>query len=486
MDISRRQALGATALGLGHVALVGSSWSTPIAIKPRGQRQQITMTMAPSEHRGLHLYLGEHRDMAYVQLEGVPADVRYQLARPASTFLPDGRPVLDPLEPLEEPAGLTPENEDLYLRLTIDEGIASGRQEFLVRIESDDGTRTEVDIAINVVPLDLPKVHDELTIQGSVWLPGLDELRADFDPARVMAAMRANDFNAVALLRGLDDVPELARLALDEMGFKQVRLPNHRLLNRRFRPTPEELEDFMVRTDMYHAQFDQMFARPEWQGRLIVKLWDEPKPLNYPDVVESHRYARETRPNVPIELTEEPGSELGDIADIWIVHGKFIDEAPIEQQKAKGDSVWFYGNKLHSIDRDSTSMRTVGWLLWRYRLQGYHFWSVNWWHEDPWSPDMVARGAIFKRGTMFFPSRSEPGDVQTSLRMQAFRDGLQDWRWLRWLDRKAEENGPSSAEARFAEELRGEVDWTRAVGEALDVRALHARLVAFVVDQVGA
>ena len=486
MRISRRQALGTTAAGLGQMALAGSSWSAPISIRPSGDPQQISLTMAPSEHRGLHLYLGERRDTAHIRLPDLPAEVGYELAKPASVFLPDGQTVVDPLEPLEEPAVLNPDDKDLYLRLRLEPDAQPGRRNVLVEIAGDDGARLEIDVVIDVVPLDLPTVYDHLTIQGSLWVPGLEDLRADFDPVLVMTAMRANDFSSVALLRGLGDVRPLAGIALDDLGFKQVRLPNHRLLNRRFRPTPEEMEDYLVRTDAYYAQFDEMFARPEWQGRLVVKLWDEPQPFNYQDVVESHRYIRDLRPDVPIELTEEPGEELGDIADIWVIHGRFLDEAPIEQQKAKGDKVWFYGNRLHSIERHDASMRAIGWLIWRYRLQGYLFWSINWWNEDPWSPSMISRGAIHKRGTMFFPSRTQPGEVVTTLRLQGFRDGLQDWRWLTWLDEQAAANGPNSAEAQFAETLRSEVDWTRAEGGLLDVPALHAKLVAFVVDRIGA
>jgi hypothetical protein len=73
-------------------------------------------------------------------------------------------------------------------------------------------------------------------------------------------------------------------------------------------------------------------------------------------------------------------------------------------------------------------------MLWRYKLDGYYFWAVNWWRKDPWTT-ISSKEDSFKRGTLIYPSPLT-GMPLPSLRLEAFRDGIEDMLMLKILDRK--------------------------------------------------
>ena len=480
MPLSRRTALG---FGLIGVASAASAWPASVILRKSNERQQLKMTMAPSEHRGFRITYEEIGRLASIRSSALPKGFNLELYRMDKVFLSTGEAILDPLEPIDQTKELEEADTELFLRLKVDHDAPIGHHALSIdfAVNNDPNFALGFDFVIDVVPIELPNL-DDLTIQGTLWASATPEIKASFDPVRAITEMRAADFNAVALARNHKNIPRLARVALNKLGFKSVRLPAYRMLNRRDLLSPEELEEHLWATDDHLRQFEALFNRPALQERLTFKLWDEPKPVNYRNVIESYRHIRKNRPWLRLEITEEPFQELGDIADIWTINAKRIDKTPTDVPKARGENVWLYANALHTLGRQNSSMRMIGWLIWRYRLEGYHFWGVNWWGEDPWSPVPDDRRAQYKRGTLLFPSRKSAGETQSSLRLQSFRDGLQDWRWLSWLDQQADAD---SDVRRFTQDLREKIDYAGAVEETLDPEILHTKVVAFVMDRLG-
>jgi len=171
--------------------------------------------------------------------------------------------------------------------------------------------------------------------------------------------------------------------------------------------------------------------------RCHLKIWDEPQPESYHLVRELYQYAKNALPEVKTEVTKIPAPELVGPIDIWVfAGGQNPSPKTLQACRARGEETWFYYNSLHGIKQPLYQMRLIGWLLWRFKLQGYHFWSNNYWVEDPWKSP-ASLGNFWFRGTFLYPD-PETGMPLNSVRWEIFRMGMQDYRALVTLEKVME------------------------------------------------
>ncbi len=166
--------------------------------------------------------------------------------------------------------------------------------------------------------------------------------------------------------------------------------------------------------------------------KLVIKLWDEPVPDNYAEIVTLYTSVREVLPDIPLELAEQPDPRLDDVADIWTVYIDYLLEEAVRVEHDKGKRMLLYANKMHAIHNDSDTMRKIGWILWRFDLDGYHFWRLNWWNRDPWTTRSSWAADFDKTGTFVYPV----GDAEafSSIRLLSFREGMEDAALLNQLE----------------------------------------------------
>ncbi|HUS80185.1 MAG TPA: glycoside hydrolase domain-containing protein, partial [Armatimonadota bacterium] len=203
------------------------------------------------------------------------------------------------------------------------------------------------------------------------------------------------------------------------------------------RPTAAPVEDLELQslalTDEFRAAYAvhlrrgmQFYRDHGWADAPQLKLWDEPAVSDYLPVRLVYRFAREVLPDAHLELSEEPSAFLADTANVWTPYmTSFNPEAVAERQQA-GDEVWFYANALHGVDCPGAGIRLIPWLLWRYHLDGYLLWSVNYAMQDPWTAPSASAVDAYKRGTFIYPHPGDGGPVDT-VRWEVLRDGLEDY-----------------------------------------------------------
>ena len=199
------------------------------------------------------------------------------------------------------------------------------------------------------------------------------------------------------------------------------------------------------------ARFEKIIENPRWKGRLGVKVWDEPRPRDYPHVAMSYKAVGKAFPQLRRELSEEPHPEFETAVDVWVPYIKYLKTDDIEAQHLLGKEVWFYANQVHGIDHPLHGMRILGWLIWAHGLDGYHFWAINWWKQDPWTTTSQWKNDFIRNGTLVYPD-PVTGYFYPTLRLEAFRDGIEDMILLRELDRRAR-SGDIKA-ARVTQRLR--------------------------------
>ena len=93
------------------------------------------------------------------------------------------------------------------------------------------------------------------------------------------------------------------------------------------------------------------------------------------------------------------------------------------------------------LDSPSVETRVLPWICRRMGATGMVYWCVNYWHlSDPWVDPMTWPGQN-GNGSLYYPG---PAGPVASIRLEALRDGMEDYDYLRM----AEESGMGEAVSR--------------------------------------
>ena len=172
---------------------------------------------------------------------------------------------------------------------------------------------------------------------------------------------------------------------------------------------------------------------------------DEPPQPYYPEVYELYAHSKEFAPPVKTICTgQEPDPRLAKVINIWALTPRFFDPAKVAAAKGQGQEIWLYANRLHTLNHPLTEPRLIGWFLYQYQFSGYFFWGMNDWRQDPWT---VESGKIdrWRRGSFYYPQPST-GAPLASARLEALRQGFQDYQYLVLLDQaRAQGKVPAAA-----------------------------------------
>ncbi|MFL6350472.1 MAG: DUF4091 domain-containing protein [Bryobacteraceae bacterium] len=188
------------------------------------------------------------------------------------------------------------------------------------------------------------------------------------------------------------------------------------------------------------------------------------------------RYAALVRKNMPgvktMDAIDQPASPVAPDCDIWVpVLGAFDDRlAQIRDHQREGGAAWFYtcvfpqGRYMNRfIDYPLLKTRLLHWFNFRHDLSGYLHWGGNYWDGDPYQNTEVVINAgqdLLPPGDAFitYPWR-EKNAVRSSIRLEAMREGIEDYELLRVAEAK------DAARARHiaAEAVPNITDYTRDV-----------------------
>ncbi len=232
--------------------------------------------------------------------------------------------------------------------------------------------------------------------------------------------------------------PELSRLlevALKELGYRRIRLPalaGCKTQGPDLAALDEDLKG-------YFSTMVRHLAGRGWLDRALVKLWDEPPPESFPEVAQVYQRFKAAVPQVRTECTGFPPSpELARIVDIWTVAAPCYEPRAMAAARSQGQEIWFYHNRLQGADQPPACQRLIGWQTFFHRFSGYYLWGVNVWPEDPWTqiPGAASRS---RRGTFLYP-HPRTGRPLPSLRLEAWRQGFQDYQYFLLMETAAHQD----------------------------------------------
>jgi hypothetical protein len=157
--------------------------------------------------------------------------------------------------------------------------------------------------------------------------------------------------------------------------------------------------------------------------------------------------------NIPSLVTNKIIPKLMGYVDFWSVSTEEAtmktNPADVESEKALGHKFGIYngyrpGTGAVVSDADAVEFRVMPWIVWKYKVDQYFYWSTTFWEElnvfiDPCTYEnrINGDGTFFYPGQdAFFPqeSRNLAGPL-SSIRAKNWRRGAQDYEYL-WLAKK--------------------------------------------------
>jgi len=188
-----------------------------------------------------------------------------------------------------------------------------------------------------------------------------------------------------------------------------------------------------VSLDTFLAALQRHLVEQGWVDDAVLHVADEPIPENSESWRALSRRVHAAAPRLKrIEAIQVP--DLGRDLEIWVVEEKRLDwwyDGYRARQRAGGMELWLYTSWLPQgaypnrlIDYPLLKTRLLPWVAARYGATGFLHWGLNQWPQnvDPVDPNK----GLFAPGDDFivYPGRAGP---RSSLRWEAFRDGVEDY-----------------------------------------------------------
>lgn len=221
-----------------------------------------------------------------------------------------------------------------------------------------------------------------------------------------------------------------------------------------------------------------------WLARYVQHVLDEAHGAEPPVYLRYVKIIRRNLPGVPtIDAIDQTAGLLGEACDIWVPQlGKFDDGFDaIREHVKKGGQAWYYtclfpqSRHLNRfIDYPLLKTRLLHWFNYRYDLTGFLHWGGNYWDADPFGnaePALENGAEVLPAGDAFitYPWR-EQNSIHSSIRLEAMREGIEDYELLRAL----EAPDPAKARRLAGTAIPGLTDYLRDVAA---FRRLQAELV---------
>ncbi len=289
-----------------------------------------------------------------------------------------------------------------------------------------------------------------------------------------------------------------ARRCLDELGFNAFDLRLEGLgsgsfYSRKkgiFAGFPQGTPEYDSLMGRYLAQVERHLERNGWLGKEYIYWFDEPDPKDYPFVREGMVDIRKAAPRLTRFITEHrPGPDIMDVSEVSCTIFDRVDPKTVAELGARGREFWSYlctGPKAPwvtlFIDHPAVNLRLWPWMSYKFGLKGILVWEAMYWTsgnvfpedrpQNPWSDPMSytsGYGTPYGEvkywgngdGRFIYPPNRNVGEDKTkylggpvnSVRWEILREGLEDYEYLRLLER-AVKNAPKKHKALAAQGKR--------------------------------
>ena len=189
----------------------------------------------------------------------------------------------------------------------------------------------------------------------------------------------------------------------------------------------------------------------KWDNIYIQHICDEPEPGNEQSYAQISGFVRNLMPGIKI-IDAVHSHGVNNTVDIWVPQLDYLDSNYIfyKQRKDLGDELWFYtclapqgeyANRY--IELPLIKTRILHWINYKYGATGYLHWGWNFWSVNPFeeSSGIIPEAGNIMPGGDAFITYPAKGEILSSIRLEAMRDGIFDYELLQMLAK----NNPAAA-----------------------------------------
>jgi len=207
-------------------------------------------------------------------------------------------------------------------------------------------------------------------------------------------------------------------------------------------------DEYEAKLRDFIADYSVHLKERGWLDSIYLKLQDEPQPDRWPAVRAQGELIHDIDPDIRTLVTAPVRDELLGAVDIWVPLTPSYDHKLAEERRALGEQVWWYiccGPRHpfpnYFIDYPAIDQRILFWMNWKYHVNGFLYWGLNWWADAnvvgrdgrkwpdvPW--DTYSFANYNGDGHIIYPGRD--GELWSSVRMENIRDSVEDYEYL-WL-----------------------------------------------------
>ena len=250
----------------------------------------------------------------------------------------------------------------------------------------------------------------------------------------------------------------------------------------------------------WYQRAAQALRQQQLLEHAYVYTYDEPR-MDDPDVARVmegiHRADPGLKNLVVLQEMPDPATQANWLkdADILCIRIGSYDPEIAKQFKAMGKEIWIYvSSPTHPfpslvIDYPAMAHRILPWMVWKYGATGLLYWCVDYWKGNPWEDPANFKSDQNGNGSLYYPA---PDGPVPSVRMEALRDGIEDYEYLYRLNELLQlaktKGGVDPSLVRKAEELvavdPGLVGSLRSYAKDPAVLETQRRAIAELIEQL--
>jgi hypothetical protein len=201
--------------------------------------------------------------------------------------------------------------------------------------------------------------------------------------------------------------------------------------------------------EMIHAYMDHL-ERKGWSDLAYVYTYDEAPAAAWDQVKRISAAVKRASPQARIFqcLNQPEGvAALTGSVDVFDVYVAQYHRAGVAEAQRHGANVWLalccypMAHPNFFIEYPLVDVRATPWICWKYHAQGFEYWSPNSWgpnaavHGEKWpKAPWVCNAFNHYNGDGYLLYPGEKSQPYSSIRLEALRDGLQDYEYLWTLD----------------------------------------------------
>lgn len=333
--------------------------------------------------------------------------------------------------------------QPIWVTVHVPTGIPAGLYKGEIAIKPGNTGATRVPLEVTVWDFDMPVKHTFKTAFavfpheiGAWWNDDTDERRRARYKFLLEHRLSPTNIYTPSPLPTMGDIPFCV-----ENGMNQMCLVYTHNKDEKNRAKLAE----MVR------EYETYLKEHEWWRMAYLYGFDEIPPDKYPELRDMYGWVKKTFPDLPRMCTVVPNKDLKGYVDVWVPVTSNWNQDVAEQYVKDGDEVWWYVcvNPHHPyanffIDYPTIDSRVIFWQCWKYDIPGFLYYAINLWENNrslkskageahplrDWDPLTIdtANGD----GLLVYPGPE--GRFLSSMRLEAIRDGIEDWECLNILE----------------------------------------------------